>query len=646
MRPRCEFLKQLLVALAPICSALPGAHWYDFEGNGNVGFVEDGSAGKVWTQGKTMGTFGSSRSYLVDNLGAPSWYQAQYHRFDLRGQTMSYTVDLSKVPCGCIACMYLVAMPNPGPGPNYCDIQPGKGFNQCLEVDLMEANSMAYHSTIHTEAWGTGEDGTCNAILGCVNNVGREWKTPQGNLTKDIYRPGARVIDSSRPFKVTSSFEWTGHMTVILSQDNDTVVLFNRSLGGNPMGTGVPDAAAKKVADAMANGGLVLVSSLWNGDTHWLDKAACGGQQGCNIGGASFTVSDLEVHQSPTTTSSTMTATTSTYSTTSTTTGTTATATTSTMTTLTSSTTTMTTTVTVTHTTATQTSSTFTDTSTTSSTNTTTQATLFPTLPPLTLAPISNMSNLEPLSNFSNLGPISNVSNPGPISNLTELGSIAPMPWTMPLRNQTTAPPLPWKQTAPSPLPWSLPAVGVGNSPPLVANAADGSQALTQEPPTWVKSVIKDEIGHGAAPTTPSQSNEQEAAPSMGWMPSLVHTGKMLDFTRKVETYPESSNEASVSWKISNVMRPLAMLAVFSLTLACTCAMLRVNNVRQRASPMGVSHDRHFLSASRRVPFEAQEADMLLSFDLRPAVMEFHLRAAQTGPRCERQKRMALSSWH
>jgi hypothetical protein len=104
----------------------------------------------------------------------------------------------------------------------------------------------------------------------------------------------------------------------------------------------------------------------------------------------------------------------------------------------------------------------------------------------------------------------------------------------------------------------------------------------------------------------------QEAVPGPRWLPSLVHTSKMLDLSRKVETHPERY-EASVSWKTSSLVRPSAMLAVLSLTLACTCATLRVNNMRQRASPVGVSQDRRFLPASRDEPFEEQEAGLLFS---------------------------------
>ena len=50
--------------------------------------------------------------------------------------------SLSNVPCGCLACVYLVAMNDPGGGAsNYCDmaenVKPGFAGGTCTEVDLV-----------------------------------------------------------------------------------------------------------------------------------------------------------------------------------------------------------------------------------------------------------------------------------------------------------------------------------------------------------------------------------------------------------------------------------------------------------------------------------------------------------------------------
>jgi hypothetical protein len=44
------------------------------------------------------------------------WAAHQYMRMDLSRSPLSFTLDLSGVPCGCLACVYLVAMADPTDG--------------------------------------------------------------------------------------------------------------------------------------------------------------------------------------------------------------------------------------------------------------------------------------------------------------------------------------------------------------------------------------------------------------------------------------------------------------------------------------------------------------------------------------------------
>ena len=53
-----------------------------------------------------------TRVYLVKDAAQTHWAAHKYERIDLRsGAPMRFTLDLSQVPCGCLACVYLVAMP-------------------------------------------------------------------------------------------------------------------------------------------------------------------------------------------------------------------------------------------------------------------------------------------------------------------------------------------------------------------------------------------------------------------------------------------------------------------------------------------------------------------------------------------------------
>ena len=53
---------------------------------------------------------GDTRAYLVNDYQAKEWADRRYVRFDLQKAPLELSVDLSGVPCGCLACLYLVAM--------------------------------------------------------------------------------------------------------------------------------------------------------------------------------------------------------------------------------------------------------------------------------------------------------------------------------------------------------------------------------------------------------------------------------------------------------------------------------------------------------------------------------------------------------
>ena len=88
---------------------------------------------------------GDTRAYLVLDHAETAWPKHDYARIDLQQGPLSFELDVSGVPCGCIACVYLVAMPEPtADGSAYCDtnafLEPGLDGGFCTEVDLMEAN--------------------------------------------------------------------------------------------------------------------------------------------------------------------------------------------------------------------------------------------------------------------------------------------------------------------------------------------------------------------------------------------------------------------------------------------------------------------------------------------------------------------------
>ena len=76
---------------------------------------------------------------------------------NLVGGAIEYDVDLSASGCGCNAAFYLVSMPGydaqqheapSGAGDFYCDANKVGGV-WCPEMDIMEANTYAWHTTPH-----------------------------------------------------------------------------------------------------------------------------------------------------------------------------------------------------------------------------------------------------------------------------------------------------------------------------------------------------------------------------------------------------------------------------------------------------------------------------------------------------------------
>jgi len=304
----------IMVASLNCAMSLEGSP-FSFEGHPTAGWATDMPGtdhGWSWAQNGGFGIQGKQRMYLMEDINAPSWWASKYVRFNLLGKTLTFTVDLSGVPCGVVACFYFVALWKPGPGSSYCDIQPN--FGGCFEIDVMEANSHAYEASLHTDI-GTRNafDGTCN-LNGCYVNVGKLPYTKSGLKTTDLYGPGAKVIDTTRAFQVTASVSEQGYMNVTLSQEGRFLPHFNRTEAANipgpgkqnhwklekyPKPGGISKAEAAKVVAAMKNG-VRLVASTWTtADTNWFDGESCNGQPHGDLRGAKISISGLKIEDNP-----------------------------------------------------------------------------------------------------------------------------------------------------------------------------------------------------------------------------------------------------------------------------------------------------------------------------------------------------------
>jgi hypothetical protein len=270
----------------PNVAGLPHAGWIvDYNRHAGPGMFEDG----------TLRIQGETRVYLGADHRETKWTSHRWVRLDLSHDPLRFTIDLSNVPCGCIAHVYLVAMQDPRfPAESgYCDMvathKPGLHGGLCTEIDLIEADERSLQSAIHTKVGSRIGHGECEQN-GCLAKTGGPMAP--ANL-RDKYGSGG-TIDTRIPFEVEAAVDIQGALTVMLLQPGGSrVTVFDRVMAGNPQGHGVPEDALQATSDAM--GRLVLVASLSGasivsgaGAGTSLDGSDC---RQCNS--ASFTISNL-----------------------------------------------------------------------------------------------------------------------------------------------------------------------------------------------------------------------------------------------------------------------------------------------------------------------------------------------------------------
>ena len=233
------------------------------------GFAEEdyhGTEGLISGADTALTISGNVRAYWVQDSNQHSWDTIDFQKLDLRGKSLRWTTDVSKVGCACNAALYLVAMPSKGQGDNsgYCDIQ-GVGGEYCLEIDLFEGNQKAMQATLHTQQ-GQVVDGSCNQY-GCAVNWGKDDQRFYGAVS-------SAMIDSRQAFEMDAAFDEDGHMTVRVRQEGSKTWhdYWTPATAGNPSGSGVPEAAAQATKQALSKG-VVLTVSLWEAqdDMAWLN---------------------------------------------------------------------------------------------------------------------------------------------------------------------------------------------------------------------------------------------------------------------------------------------------------------------------------------------------------------------------------------
>ncbi|CZT53202.1 related to Endoglucanase 1 [Rhynchosporium secalis] len=260
----------------------------------------------------------SPRAYLLDSD------EHQYEMLKLTGNEFTFTVDVSKLPCGMNGALYLSEMNKFGGrdflnkggaelGNGYCDAQcftfpfvdgvgniEGKGAC-CNEMDIWEANrrstSIAPHPCNITSMYKCsgaecGFEGVCDQ-WGCTYN-------PYALDQPNYYGEQAQAeVDTKRPFTVVTSFPANkrGKLTSIQRKyiqdgkiiSNAVVNLPDRAKKDflddaycqeNPGGTRrfTELGGLEEMGEAMSRG-MVLALSVWydvTGFMNWLDSGSSG----------------------------------------------------------------------------------------------------------------------------------------------------------------------------------------------------------------------------------------------------------------------------------------------------------------------------------------------------------------------------------
>lgn len=210
--------------------------------------------------------------YVKVEMGARAYFghkctglynNQDYIGADLMGKKIRFTIDVSKAGCGCNAAMYLTSMrQNPHPSDCkdfYCDANNVCG-ESCPEIDIMEANKFAFHATLHT----TFDHGG----LGGGYGGGDSWTGPR-DFTAAEYGPGARCIDTNKPYVVEAAFPTSsegyleGMFVTLLQHGKNCPLHINIDTY----------SGIKELSQALA-GGMVPIVSYWSSPTMlWMDGA-------------------------------------------------------------------------------------------------------------------------------------------------------------------------------------------------------------------------------------------------------------------------------------------------------------------------------------------------------------------------------------
>lgn len=261
--------------------------------------VTSAGARGVAAGGRALSIAHNDRAYLVgacaqgDSFG-PAMFSST---FNLLGQALNFTVDLSTAGCACNVAFYMVSMPgldangnpDPGEGDGYCDANDVDS-QWCPEMDILEANTAALAVTPHTCS-PPDEKGHYSACDkgGCSVNPHKSSPT--------LFGPGAGfTVDTTRPFSVLTAFPTdpaTGNLASVTTTVAQGAASFVLSHTDATCGAGYLAAMTAPLA-----AGMVPAISVWgdSGQTmSWLDVPPCSLAASCADATAQGVFSDFSI---------------------------------------------------------------------------------------------------------------------------------------------------------------------------------------------------------------------------------------------------------------------------------------------------------------------------------------------------------------
>lgn len=206
--------------------------------------------------------------------------------FFLSGKVLEYDIDLSGTECGCNAAMYFAGMPTNDEastcGDHYCDAN-GICGTICTEIDVMEANTVAWKTVIHHKFDRDGEQyGWGRWMLD-----ERSFVLLEGNGQLDyecLYGPSAecaintkQIFHASFVFADTSAGEEFSFQTILTQEDRTIIAASIQYTEPTPDGFGqeLSEVLSNQRLATSVEEGLTLVVSYWGGPNvdslEWFD---------------------------------------------------------------------------------------------------------------------------------------------------------------------------------------------------------------------------------------------------------------------------------------------------------------------------------------------------------------------------------------